>query len=186
MKKSKIINTDTNLALYEWSITARYKIQLLMVKLYSKHKNYEIKKGNEWKIFSTLVSSTFSLWRAAFLIPSQKDYRQFREDTFKLLEKLIKDNSIAFSDDRKLQEWMSGYYLRNSYYRLNRIKNELNTTLDFKIDDYPKLHDFTNLLKTDPKTCWNNLYDCSEEIISKLFKNLSKGNYEYGLKPLKK
>jgi hypothetical protein len=156
---------------HEWLVEARYLNQTLTMDLY-KYKHHE-KNKDQWKIYSILVGSTFSLWRAAPLNNTTKDAQQFRDDAYDLLNVLMRDNAVTYTQDKKLEEWMAGYYLRNSYLRLNQIKKAIASLgiKDLRILDNER---FKKLISTNPQKCWMELHILSRALFDGLSKTLRK------------
>jgi hypothetical protein len=156
---------------YDWLVEARYANQSLTKELY-KYKNHQ-KDKDQWKIYSVLVGCAFSLWRAAPLNNISKNPEQFREDAYELLNILVRDNAVTYNQDKRLEEWMAGYYLRNCYLRLKQIKNtidELGIT-DIDILDYSR---FKKLISKNPQDCWMELQILSTAVFEKLADALKK------------
>ena len=155
----------------EWLNCARYKNQSLLIKL-NKKKDTVKKYGDEWKIFSVLVGTTFSLWRAVPLC-KDRDKDEFKNRTFRLLEMLIADNAITFSREKELSEWMLGYYMRNAYLRLLSVQPLMEfddiAILDQKIIDGKMGTSFTESLKKTPRECWDKLHTLSFMLFNQLF-----------------
>jgi hypothetical protein len=77
--------------------------------------------SNERSALGLLVGSAFSLWRAAFLSNTHRDWDSIREHAQLFLQTVVRDNAITFQDDRRTQSFMVGYYLHNARYRIFRI-----------------------------------------------------------------
>ena len=105
---------------FTWLIEARALNQELLLRLYR-----FARKSNELEhnaiirsVFSLLVGAAFSLWRAAFLGDATRQSPKITEHATKLLERLIRDNAVAYQQDRDTREWMAGYYINNAIWRL--------------------------------------------------------------------
>ncbi len=177
---SKIVSATNNTELadfqatnerYDWLLNARHVNQQLTHDLYKR--KYHKKDPSQWKMYSVLVASTFSLWRAAPLNKTVKDSDQFREDAYELLNRLVRDNAITYTQDKQLEEWMGGYYMRNCYLRLRQIKKAIQV-LDKNIDVSILDNDiFTNLISMKPQKCWTELHELSRSIFDEFAKTLS-------------
>jgi hypothetical protein len=156
---------------YEWLIKARNLNQTLTFNLF-KYKEHE-KKETQWKVYSVLVGCTFSLWRAAPLNNIVKNKKQFREDAYELLNILVRDNAVTYTQDKKLEEWMAGYYLRNCYLRLMQIENKIKEfgITEVKILDYDY---FKKQISSAPQECWMELHNLSNALFEKLVEDLDK------------
>ena len=159
---------------HKWVVSSRHKNQKLLCKLYKKKEYKDNMNGDEWEIFSALVGSTFSLWRAAPHCDYQRDEHKFKINAFDLLDILKGKEKIEFTQEIENQEWMVGYYLRNSYSRL-ALLNEDNKfkkitgkieAVDSKILEYS---DFNKSLKTTPQACWSALHKYSKELFEATF-----------------
>jgi hypothetical protein len=149
-----------------WVVHSRNKNQKLFCRLYEA-KNLVKDRDYKWKLFSALIASSFSLWRAAPLCDNQRNSNKFIDNTFELLSILNgnRTNTIgtSFLEDIYNEEWVVGYYLRNSYYRLLEIGKgkKHNDILNY---DY-----FYELLRNEPQKCWDKLHKYSEELFLDAF-----------------
>jgi len=71
--------------------------------------------------YEALVAVTFSLWRAIFLADDAAGWEAVLTDAEVFLHKLIKDNSINYSDDWNNRNWSFVYYLNNARFRLSEL-----------------------------------------------------------------
>lgn len=106
---------------FNWLVQARASNQEALLRL------YRLAKGNSEKLqcdemgrslFTLLVGAGFSLWRAAFLSDAHREWARIIGDATQLLERLVRDNAVAYIQDRETREWMAGYYLNNAQWRL--------------------------------------------------------------------
>ena len=106
---------------FNWLVKARASNQEALLRL------YRLAKGNSEKLqcdemgrslFTLLIGAGFSLWRAAFLGDALREWTRIIGDATQLLERLIRDNAVAYPQDRETREWMAGYYLNNAQWRL--------------------------------------------------------------------
>ena len=150
----------------KWVVHARNKNQKLFCKLYGKM-NLVKEHGYKWKIFSALIASSFSLWRAAPLCDNQRDTDDFIKSTHALLSIITNNNNktigTSFRQDINNEEWVVGYYLRNSYYRLVEISKGKKHS-DILNYDY-----FYELLRYEPQKCWDKLHKYSMELFEDTF-----------------
>jgi hypothetical protein len=156
---------------YDWLVNARHINQTLTMDLF-KCKEYK-KNKDQWRVYSVLVGCSFSLWRAAPLNNISKNDEQFREDAYELLNILVKDNAVTYTQDKKLEEWMAGYYLRNCYLRLKQVKNKIEELGINEVDilDYER---FKKLISKSPQDCWMELHILSRAVFDKLAATLKK------------
>ena len=106
---------------FTWLVKARASNQQVLLRLYRFAKdNFEMLQCNAmWRsVFALLVGAGFSLWRAAFLGDATRQWSMIISDATKLLERLVRDNTVAYPQDRDTREWMAGYYLNNAAWRL--------------------------------------------------------------------
>lgn len=117
---------------YELLIERRGKNQdslaRLLIFVAKKKADQNWKSDDHKRLFAYLVGSAYSLWRAAFLTDAKRNWAEILEDAEKLLLRLIRDNAVAYTQERETREWMSGYYLNNARFRLIRA-NALLTQL---------------------------------------------------------
>ena len=163
--KSRVPTFEETCRRNDWLVQARFTNQTLTKELYE-YKEHK-KDKNQWKVYSVLVGCAFSLWRAAPLNSESKNPDQFREDAYELLYILVKDNAVTYTQDKRLEEWMAGYYLRNCYLRLKQIKKMIG---DFGITEVAILENehFKNLISKHPQKCWEELHNLSRIVFEKL------------------
>ena len=73
-----------------------------------------------------LTGAAFSLWRAVFLAPQGPTGTEdmigngikFIGNGIKFLDKVLRDNSISYGDEKKRRDWSFGYYLNSARFRL--------------------------------------------------------------------
>jgi hypothetical protein len=106
---------------FNWLVKARASNQEALLRLYRLAKdNPEKLQSDEMgrSLFTLLIGAGFSLWRAAFLSDARREWTRIVEDATQLLERLVRDNAVAYPQDRETREWMAGYYLNNAQWRL--------------------------------------------------------------------
>ncbi len=106
---------------FDWLIRARASNQQILLRLYRFGKEHEDQlkdDATDRSVFALLVGASFSLWRAAFLTDASRQWPTIMEDATKLLERLVRDNAVAYPQDRETRQWMAGYYLNNAQWRL--------------------------------------------------------------------
>jgi len=108
----------------EWLVENRAKNQKTAAKLFKlldEHSD-EIRKRNLVWAATALVGVAFSLWRAAFLADKRGTKREITLNAAKdFLGGMLRDNVIAFSQDRRNREWTFNYYIQNALDRLNQL-----------------------------------------------------------------
>ena len=106
---------------FTWLVKARASNQEVLLRLYrfAKDNSEELQSNATARsVFTLLVGAGFSLWRAAFLGDATRKWSSIIADATKLLERLVRDNAVAYPQDREMREWMAGYYLNNALWRL--------------------------------------------------------------------
>jgi hypothetical protein len=104
----------------DWLVLARNDIQSLMLQLLQRWETISDERQRQHA-----TAAAFSLWRAVFLLVKKAEANQSidRVDSAAkaFLEKVIRTNAIAFSDDMHLRLWSSVYYVENATDRITRI-----------------------------------------------------------------
>jgi hypothetical protein len=101
----------------EWLVDARNKCQTLMLRLY-----------RNWTTLPSFrrqaaVGAVFSLWRAVFLLIREHDQSITHADEAaqKFLARVIRRNTIGFSDDLTMRSWSGVYYVENAMFRVSQL-----------------------------------------------------------------
>jgi hypothetical protein len=108
---------------FEWLVKARCENQSQLLRLYrfsETGKNEKLLQEDSKKqdLFALLVGAAFSLWRAAFLSDTTRQWPATSSAAKELLKILLEDNAVPYGKDRSTKEWMGGYYLNNAVFRL--------------------------------------------------------------------
>jgi hypothetical protein len=74
-----------------------------------------------FKFPGPLLSSCFSLWRAAFLADKSGTREAVFEHSRSFLERMLADNAITYVQDRNSREWTFNYYASNALEALLRL-----------------------------------------------------------------
>lgn len=150
---------------YELLIERRRKNQdslaNLLISVSKKKADQNWKSEDHKRLFAYLVGSAYSLWRAAFLTDAKRKWAEILEDAEKLLLRLIRDNAVAYPQERETREWMSGYYLNNARFRLLRANELLNKLLPNRKDPIP----IKNLLGLNKKGTTNQVPPLTWEVL---------------------
>ena len=102
-----------------WLVDRRSKIQSFLLQLYEFDEKHSANLAEpQSAAFQLLVGAAFSLWRAAFLADGDRSPARIREHAKEFLLLLVRDNSINYTQDRQTRAWTAGYYLNNTYFRL--------------------------------------------------------------------
>jgi hypothetical protein len=100
----------------EWAVRSRARNQQCALRLFTLFEQHEKQwKTMKWaRAAQDLLAVSFSLWRAAFLADKSGQRTAVFSDAKEFLEKIIEDNTISYSQDRKCKEWTFNYYTRNA------------------------------------------------------------------------
>jgi hypothetical protein len=111
----------------EKMINGRSDIQLLLFALYKfiRSKPAILNDTQYQRAFQLLVGSAFSLWRAIFLIETDRTWLELSESMEKFLYRVVTDNTITYLDDKKSNAWTVGYYIGSAQMRNQRAWNIL-------------------------------------------------------------
>jgi len=159
----------SNDADFKWLIDARRNIQLDLLDLHTMAEMHPaLLHGQHLAVFSTLVSAAFSLWRAAFLSDIERERRDVFDAATRLLNELLTTNAIPFSTDRKLQNWMFGYYVQSAVERLASAKEMLGSVnADFTQLDRVRRHGLFDI-DDSPQELWSGLRDALAALVGAL------------------
>jgi hypothetical protein len=115
-------------ATLEWPVGARLRISPFLLRLY---RLIHARENQTTRALDTLVmllaGAGFSLWRAAFLAQADRLPESMVSEAIRFFGVLIRDNAIAFQQDRDNSAWTAGYYLNNAYFRLAFLKDRFHT-----------------------------------------------------------
>jgi hypothetical protein len=107
-----------------WQIDRRYRIQRIMFALHTfltTEESLHSEQNDAWYPMVRMVGIAFSLWRAAFLTHTTGAKKAVYKNMVDYLDKVIKHNSIAFTDDYNMSDQAAPYYTGNARYRLERM-----------------------------------------------------------------
>ena len=108
----------------DWPVVARGQIAPLLLRL---NRLIHAREGQSTYPQDTLalllVGVGFSLWRAAFLAQADRAPEAMMKEATTFLGVLLRDNAIAFAQDRDNRAWTAGYYLNNAYFRLSFLND---------------------------------------------------------------
>ena len=106
-----------------WLTKNRIYIQIIMLNLHLKMEKYSdiAPLGDPSRVLQLMVGISFSLWRAVFLVSSDRNDLDCLNEAHYYLKMIIETNAIGFVQDKKLQQWSSGYYMNNANTRMNRV-----------------------------------------------------------------
>jgi hypothetical protein len=104
----------------EWLVESRSQNQHTSLGLFKLLESLE--KNHPLATFGiTSVAISFSLWRAVFLAEGSGGVEQRFEDAVAFLRIVIRDNAIAYTQDKVSSEWTFRYYVNNTGLRLRGL-----------------------------------------------------------------
>lgn len=113
---------------YSWLIQSKDQIVREMLEIHQildVHNGAISKSESDRSIIGLAVGVSFSLWRAAFLTDTTRDWSKILGNAQAMLLQVIEDNAVTYPHDKTNREWTVGYYLNNARYRLNRLAEKL-------------------------------------------------------------
>lgn len=101
-----------------WLIVSRSRIQQLSARVL-----FLLKAESTSNVHNLglAVGACFSLWRAVFLADHESSHEDTIEAGIEYLEKVIRLNTITFSDDISMRGWAFGFYLNNARFRIKAM-----------------------------------------------------------------
>lgn len=164
---------------FAWLVRARAENQQALLQLHEfGHQNVEALHCDvtSRSVFTLLVGTAFSLWRAAFLSDLKWTWSAIIGDANKLLERLVQDNAVAYPQDRDTREWMGRYYLNNAKWRLIRARDKLKAGgLDIApevVQQFQEL-DQIDIEQEQPAACWDKFHRAFEDLFKLLKKQMA-------------
>jgi hypothetical protein len=114
---NKEMTSPTHLS---WLVKGRYDTQKTSTKLYAliAENPTSITLAIHSIPAQALVAIGFSLWRAVFLGDKTGETGASLTAAYEFLEKMIKDNTIGYTQERAVLEWSFNYYVSNATHRL--------------------------------------------------------------------
>lgn len=111
-----------------WLVKRRTRCEALLLRLYATAKVPKPRANAHSDALSVvlqlLLGTTFSLWRAVFLLDRPRTRRKIHDDALAFLVYAIRDNIINYPQDRATGAWSGGYYLNNAVFRLRELEQE--------------------------------------------------------------
>jgi hypothetical protein len=107
-----------------WQVDRRFRIQCIMHELHrflAAQESLHSDHNDAWYPMVRMVGIAFSLWRAAFLTHTTGKKKAAYKNMVEYLDKVIKQNTIAFIDDYNMSDHAAPYYTGNARYRLERM-----------------------------------------------------------------
>src|SRR5260221_10404097 len=105
----------------QWLVSNRSKIQNLLLDLYQFDQDEHLTQSEReayHHVFGYLVGAAFSLWRAVFLSFPIRNMHDVTGHATELLRTLIETNTITFTQDLNTAQWMAGYYINKTMFRI--------------------------------------------------------------------
>jgi hypothetical protein len=131
-------STTDNMENIQWQITARKRIQELMLRQYRFLENHPgLPKDQDFYQMVRSVQIAYSLWRSAFLTDVLNDRNLILQKSKEFLGKILINNAIGFQDEFGNRDLTVAYYNNNAKYRLERDS--------FYDPNLAKEHEFVNL-----------------------------------------
>src|SRR5437016_13329702 len=102
---------------FGWLIKARSSNQEALLSLFrfaKENSRWLQRDGVGRSVFALVVGAGFSLWRAAPLSNARRRWSLIIADGTSLLDRLIRDNAVAYQQESERREWVAGYYINNA------------------------------------------------------------------------
>ena len=89
-------------------------------------------------------------------------------DANKLLHRLVHDNAVAYPQDVETREWMGGYYVNNSKWRLREVCTILKRTKTFRrrVAIIKRSVDRVRVEKLSLKRSWDELDEAFGKLVN--------------------
>jgi hypothetical protein len=144
---------------FAWLVRRRSEIQAHCLELRGFARTAHPEGGRD-DVYTLLIGSAFSLWRAVFLVPETKPTSDvIWEKAAEFLDILIEDNAIAYPQDKRTRQWMFGYYRNNAYFRLQEVERRLETSNG---DGATLPSSVTALYEMDGYEAWDMLFSAQK------------------------
>jgi hypothetical protein len=144
-----------------------------MVTLYEYVRSHtpDARQFDDRYLLDHLIAAAFNLWRAAFLTDTSREMEDIRKGQEAFLEKVITENTIGFSDDKKHRHWTVEFYLEGAKLRLLRAvqlcDHYKHTHLHGEIIQYLRLRGSGGVDLTQ----WE--WECAHYVLKRIFNVLS-------------
>jgi hypothetical protein len=111
----------------EYRAASRYPCQMVLLRLANWDPSIEQHK-DLMALHLALVGASVSLWKAIdFLCLSPRRTESACEDARAVALKILEDNWVDLKTEAHASAWISGYYLRNAWYRIREVEDALGT-----------------------------------------------------------
>ncbi|HMU56423.1 MAG TPA: hypothetical protein PKA61_15540 [Nitrospira sp.] len=102
----------------DWLVHNRSAVQELLLELWKEFPETPSADSQPGAALQLLVGATFSLWRAAFLAESPRDWQEHASHAKKFLYLVVKEQTMGHVQEREARYWTVGYYLTSAFLRL--------------------------------------------------------------------
>jgi hypothetical protein len=161
-----------------WLVPRRSEISALALRLYRLTDNFTPRASNDPQsaVLQLLIGIAFALWRAVFLVAYvRRSRRALHKAAKEFLMLVIRDNAIAFPQDRGAAPWTGGYYLNDAIHRLIALEQRLEEA-DMDVPSrMAVLHrylakSYEDRIKTSPRKLWVVAHEVAVEACSSFAK----------------
>jgi hypothetical protein len=123
--------------------------------------------------FALLTGAAFSLWRAAFLSDIGQGWQEIIDGSTRLLQKVLETNSVPFTTERDVRDWMFGYYLNSALHRLAEVRDmrDMAESGSYETFDEIRRDDLFGIRKP-PAELWQVLHETLRTFLRSLEKRL--------------
>lgn len=159
----------------EWLVRNRSTIQDLLLELWKEFPEAPSAGSKPGTVLQLLVGVAFSLWRAAFLADSARDWQENASHSKKFLGMVVKDNAITYSQERDARFWTVGYYLNNAFLRLEMAYKTLDhhTLLRKDVAGFLEQQMTTAEFSPDPRKPWELAHNAARELLKEARQRLT-------------
>jgi hypothetical protein len=156
-----VMKTDENEPDLGWLVKNRSDIGAVMLRLYGVASKHHPVPENDARsaLIQLLIGTTFSLWRAVFLLGRPRDREASHQAAVEFLKIVVRDNTIGFPQDRSGAPWTGGYYLGNALLRLREMEPLLGELGLKRPDELDEVHgyyakDYAGRIAADTTKLW--------------------------------
>ena len=164
---------EPNLEHMAWAVDKRAYVQHTMVALYEYVRSHtpDAQQFDDRYLLDHLIAAAFNLWRAAFLTETSREMGDIRKSQQAFLEKVITENAIGFSDDKKHRHWTVEYYLEGAKLRLLRAVQLCDHYK--RTNFHGELLQFLRLRGTGGADLTQYEWECAHYVLRRIFNVLS-------------
>src|SRR5262245_39731251 len=129
VRKAKPPNIKFLTLLVKWRNDAQ-NVLFRLLQLVAEHETNVQANERYSAIFQLLTGAAFYLWRAVFLAEYRLQTEKALKGAKSLLNKVVSDNAIAYSDEKASQRWTAGFYVSHIQYRMHHLQQVYGDDLD--------------------------------------------------------